>query len=214
MVEIDKVMTKLDYYPIRTETRRDPDEADLKRFEAEIGGKLPSQYRTFLARYGRTGLGHGALFSIPKPNPWGDTGSLDEFFGFTTDTSQDIVYQTMQTYAGRIPDETIPIGSDAGGNLFLLGFDEPVTNHVFFWDHEHLEIDAKRFEQMEAEVQAKGLDLSDLDSEALIRHWEQLYPEQLDKAAGYGNMYLIADSFMEFLKSLKPDPIYRKMAGK
>lgn len=204
MSQIDDIIASLNCYPIRPAFRRNPSESELERFEQLLGGRLPSDYRAFLSRYGQTMMGRGARFEILEPNPWGRTASVDQFFGFSTDQSEDIVHLTMETYSGRIPDETLPIGSDAGGNLILLGFDGPVTDHVFFWDHEHREI-GDRLEQMAAAVEAKGVDTSSLDDEALIRHWERLFPDQLTKPIGYGNMYKVADSFKTFIESLRPD---------
>ncbi|MDJ0708551.1 MAG: SMI1/KNR4 family protein [Leptolyngbyaceae cyanobacterium MO_188.B28] len=207
MDKIDSIMARLGSYPIQLVSRRDPTELDLRAFEQELGGSLPFEYSVFLSQYGQTALSRGARFFIRESNPWGSKDSLDQFFGFSTDPSQDIVNLTMQTYAGRIPDETIPIGSDAGGNLILLGFDALVENQVFFWDHKHRELDGGRLADMATELESKGIDTCQLDAHSLIWHWEQTFPEQLVKPAGYSNVYAVANNFMEFLESLQPEDI-------
>jgi hypothetical protein len=205
MSRIDDVMAKLDYYQIQPKIRRDPTEADLVRFEQKLGGKLPPDYRVFLSRYGLTGLGAGGRFVISEPCPWGASGSVDQYFGFCSKSTQDIVYQTLDVYAGRIPDETIAIGSDAGGNLILLGFHDPVMDHVFFWDHEHREIDPKHLKQMVAELELGGVKVKQLDNDAIVWRWERHFPDRLTKPIGYSNVYRIANGFVDFLESLRPD---------
>lgn len=208
MDPLDSAATRLGLRPIDPPTRLDPTEADLARFDREIGGRLPDDYRAFLARHGRTGPRGPTVFPVREPGPLGEIASFDQFFGFST-TDDDIVNQTLDTYAGRIPDETIPIGSDAGGNLILLGFEGAATDRVWFWDHEHLELEPGALERMYADLEAAGRDISTLDPHAAIYYWERLDPSRLAKLPGYGNLYAVADHFLEFLESLRPDPAYQ-----
>jgi len=205
MSKMEEIMVKLKFYPVKPATRRDPADADLAQFEGTIGGELPADYRLFLKKFGRSGLELGARFEIRDPCPCGQSGRVLQFYGFSTIPTEDIVYKTMETYAGRIPDETIPIADDPGGNLILLGFEGAATDKVWFWDHEHRELDAGEFEKIIADIEAKGVDASALDEHEIIRQWEQLFPEKRKKPARYGNMYAIADSFMEFLGLLHPN---------
>ena len=105
------------------------------------GGSIPREYRYFLMKFGRTGLERGGTFRMRGSCPFGEFGEVDQFLGFSTSPDEDIVHQTIETYAGRIPDETIPIAQDANGNLILIVFDGPAKGQVWYWDHEHREID-------------------------------------------------------------------------
>jgi hypothetical protein len=134
MADFDAAMARLHAFPVLPATRRDPTEADIAAFEEEIGGQLPADYREFLLRHGRKALGSQPRFRFGEPTPFGEEGSLSEFLGFSTRPEHSIVHLTMETYAGRVPDPTIPIARDAGGSLVLLGFDGPYAGKVYFWD--------------------------------------------------------------------------------
>jgi hypothetical protein len=170
MDRIDVLAAKLELHPVDEQTRRDPTEDDITTFEQQLGGVLPNDYRQFLMRFGQTAPEHGAVFPILDPCPWGQQGELNMFLGFSTDSGQGIVYETMEVYAGRIPDETIPIAEDSGGNLIILGFDGNATGKVWFWDHEHREL-IDRIDELRADVRAKGADVQELEDFMLICDW-------------------------------------------
>lgn len=201
MANLDAEMERLGAYPVRPASRRDPGEAEIADFERELGGRLPADYRAFLLRHGQQALRRGGVFTLQEPCPLGEAGQVGTFFGFTTD-GEGIVEATLDTFAGRIPDETIPIADDGRGNLILLGFDGSAAGKVWLWDHEHREL-AGRFDEIVADVKAKDVDTSRLDPHAIIWQWERLYPEKREKAPGYGNLYLLAESFSAFLTSLR-----------
>jgi SMI1/KNR4 family protein SUKH-1 len=208
MPTVDEIMKNLEFTPISPDLQRSPSEEEIARFEAELGGKLPPVYRDFVKRYGVTSPERGARFPIAEPNPWGKMGTLRYFLGFSPRPHLDIVHQTVETYAGRIPDETIPIATDPGGNLILLGFDGPPTDQVYFWDHEHREAGEDEMDRRIADLESKGEDTNSMDEHALIRRWEELFPEKLTKPARFSNVYRVADTFMAFLESLQPHPDY------
>jgi hypothetical protein len=111
-----------------------PDDAELDRLDEDLGGRLPSTYRRFIKQYGGTGLEGGAIF--PSPGlPEGRHGRINAFYGLGGEKRWDIRYRAFDTYAGRIPDETIPIGQSEG-DLVLLGFDGGRRGHVYTWFHE------------------------------------------------------------------------------
>jgi len=201
MTSTDLIMDTLGaYYPNST-TRREPRDADLTDFEHQLKAPLPEDYRRFLACYGGVAFRQNAEFAIQDPCPWGQSGQIGLFLGFSTRQEDDIVHLTMRTFASGIPDETIPIATDPGGNLVVLGVLGMVKHHVFFWDHDHCE-QAGRMDELLADVEAKGLDTRRLDSHSLIRRWELLYPERRTKPVGYGNVYRVANTFAEFLEGL------------
>jgi hypothetical protein len=202
MSKEDEIMAAVGYFPLHPELRFDPAEADLAAFESEIGGRLPADYRRFLSRYGETALKRSTAVPLREPSPWGDKCVVEIFYGFTRKPYRGIVHMTMETFSGRIPDETVPAATDPFGNLILVGFEGDARDRVWFWDHEHREL-GERFAQMVEEVKAKGVDVNSLDDHAVIWHWEELYPERLTRPPGRGNIYAIADTFMEFLELLR-----------
>lgn len=111
-----------------------PDDAALDRLEEDLGGRLPAAYRRFVKEWGGTGLEGGAVF--PSPGlPQGRRGRVNAFYGVGGDPRWDVRHRAFDTYAGRIPDDTIPIGQSEG-DLVLLGFDGGRRGRVFAWFHE------------------------------------------------------------------------------
>ena len=143
MASFDDTMRRLGAFPILPATRRDPTPADLAAFEEQIGGRLPDDYREFLLKHGRMGLSTQPRFRLAEPSPLGETGSVSELLGFSTRPEHSIVGLTMDTYAGRIPDPTIPIARDPGGNLVLLGFEGPYARKVYYWDQQQRPFDGR-----------------------------------------------------------------------
>ncbi|MET0237357.1 MAG: SMI1/KNR4 family protein [Kibdelosporangium sp.] len=108
-----------------------PGDAELDQLESDLGGRLPSVYRRFLKECGGIGLTGGAVF----PSPGTPGGRINAFYGLGGDSWWDVRARTFDTYAGRIPDETVPIG-ESEGDLVLIGFDGGRRGQVFTWFHE------------------------------------------------------------------------------
>ena len=194
---IDEMMSRLGVAPALTGTNADR----VAAFERDVEAPLPAVYRTFLNRYGGVRPAGQIEYPIREPCPWGQRGIVSRFFGLSDDPDMDIRRATLETYAGRIPDETIPIAEDPGGNLVVLGVEGMVKDRVFFWDHEHREAGG-RLNEMAAELTETGEDLRRYDAHRLIRRWEERFPERRSKPLGYGNVYTVAESFAAFLSSL------------
>jgi cell wall assembly regulator SMI1 len=139
--------------------------SDITRLEAELGVKLPDDYRTFL-------LAHNGGW--PEADSFHSYGgekrdeesieSVDRFLAYY-DGEYNNLLKSVNTYKGRIPPHFLPVANDPGGNLILLGVSGPDRDKVFFWDHE-LEADE-------------------------------------DETPDYSNLLFVADSFQEFLDSLR-----------
>lgn len=105
---------------------RDATEVDVSHFEMGIRARLPDDYRAFLLRYNG---------GYPTPNGFrGGNEVLNHFFGLWQKRA-DLNYELL-AHRGFIPDGTIPIASDAFGNLILLEVARPNRGRVWFWDHE------------------------------------------------------------------------------
>jgi hypothetical protein len=205
MATFETIMESLGVFPIFPDARYDPSEAELSAFENDIGGTLPADYREFLTRFGGTGLRTSPRFRIKEPTPLAHTASLSEFYGFSRRAGQSIVALTMETYAGRIPDPTIPIGGDAQGNLVLLGFTGPFVGRVYFWDHEFRAFGGDLAARAR-ELERRGVDTTHASAETIAR---DAIAEERAKPVGFENVYAVAPTFTAFLTSLEPDPRYR-----
>ncbi len=96
----------------------DPLPADYRRFLSERNGGFPKADCVRFEEDGRpTATDVFCLFSL------GDTGA-----------STSLGWH-RETYAGRLPDGTLPIGRDSSGNLWLLNLRGPDAGSVHFWDH-------------------------------------------------------------------------------
>jgi|GEM_PF-2068740 len=201
MDAIATFIKRFNLHPIDPLTRLEATEERLALFESTVNTNLPTGYRSFLYRYGRMGFDGLVTFELREKTPFGTLGSIDYFLGFST-TEDDIIHQTMQTYSGRIPDETIPIGIDACGNLILLGIEGSHRDRVYYWDHEHLELRPDDVSKIYHELEEAGYDVYSLNQHAAIYYWERLPATQLTKPFGFGNVYLVETSFDMFLQSL------------
>jgi len=110
-----------------------PTENLLQEFEEKFQCKLPADYRSFLLKDnggfpspdcvtfkedGRTTVSDVVCFHcLGDKLPW---ASLEWHF---------------ETFVGRLPKDTIPIGHDSCGNLWLLNVGAKQGGSVAFWDH-------------------------------------------------------------------------------
>ncbi|MFH1897550.1 MAG: SMI1/KNR4 family protein [Candidatus Desantisbacteria bacterium] len=94
---------------------------NLKRAEETIVATLPEEYKQFLMKYNG-----GRAFNIKQFG-----GGLD--FEAITDGDDNNFFGTYNSLKGRIPEDTVAIAIDPGGNYVLLGIKGPNRGKVFFW---------------------------------------------------------------------------------
>ena len=100
----------------------------IKQFESRIGLALPADYKIFLEQH-NGGIFHGALFAVPK---LGTDEALDILYGFIdSERSLDLRFWQKEM-EGEIPENSIIIGTDPGGNTLVLD-----NEGIYYWDHEH-----------------------------------------------------------------------------
>jgi hypothetical protein len=87
----------------------------LNAFESSVGFALPADYREFLERH-NGGKFKGALFDIPELHM---SEALDVLFGFNTKRALDLRHWQNEM-RGQIPNKSIIIGKDPGGNFLVL----------------------------------------------------------------------------------------------
>ena len=105
--------------------------SEIEELENNNSLQLPPTYRTFLE-----------TFNGGYPDPDGfsfidsdDGSSVDRFLGINVGKHSNLE-KYLKIYEGRLPKGLFPIAHDPGGNLILIGIEEPIRGKVFFWDHE------------------------------------------------------------------------------
>lgn len=110
---------------------------DIKKiegFEAEIGYRLPEDYRQFLLE-NNGGRPHPPYyFNVPG---WQHSQSLvNDFKGIVSDNEGYGISQVLEIKGDVFPKGFIPIGRDPGGNHILMSLTESTRGEIYFWDHE------------------------------------------------------------------------------
>ena len=107
----------------------------LREIEQKIGCDLPGQYKEFLFRQ-NGGRPKPCRFRIQWNNQeWAGGWKEDEvhFFLSVHDGNLSNFLDYYDTFKGRIPNDTVPVAYDPGGNLVLLGVGTANHGRVFFW---------------------------------------------------------------------------------
>jgi hypothetical protein len=155
-------------------------ERELADFYAE-GVDLPELYKRFATTFGLCYFTRAILVEYTEYIP--RTGRTDGayvgvFYGGSRDSSpyRRGLYDMRECYFDSMPETITPIANDDYGNQFCIGVAGSEFGKVFFWDHdEQIEFDDSR--------QPDG----SVPREVLFR-----------------NVYLVADSFLDFLKAGVP----------
>jgi cell wall assembly regulator SMI1 len=108
-------------------------ENDIASFEAEIGNKLPADYKEFLLTY-NGGMPSKCRFLISEEQGY---TSAELFYGLTDDKDYGLRrnYSLFRIY-NDVHQTIIPIAEDAGGNRICIGLSGENNNKIYFWDHE------------------------------------------------------------------------------
>ena len=167
--------------PIRGEelTPMTPDE--VAALEAQLGKGLPSSYREFLLSYGATGFRNSVSIRslVPLPARLSETGDVRVSFFYGADDPSSVsaysLTKSLRLLEGRVPPSLISIGGETFGNQILLGIHAPDTGRVYYWDHEN-----------------------EWDEEDYLEDYGVPMPPEVM----YQNVYLLAESFDEFLDRL------------
>ena len=109
-----------------------PTEASLQAVELKYSCQLPDDYRKFL-------LENNGGFPSPDCVDFEEAGRKTAsdvfcFFAVRDERAWASMEWHYETYAGRLPKDTLPIARDSCGNLWLLGVGSENVGSVFFWD--------------------------------------------------------------------------------
>ena len=108
------------------------DEARLRVFAAEIGARLPDDYRAFLLEH-NGGLPVPSDFSLGAGH--GDS-TLHHTYGLHAGPEYFRLDDTYEVYRGRLPASLLAIADDSSGNAICIGLRGEERAKVYFWDHE------------------------------------------------------------------------------
>lgn len=205
---IDDLVKNLEARYVSDEEPQKPREGDFHKLEKAVGGELPTEYRYFIERYGGCILG-GEEFEVVapilEPCSWGNT-TRPEFFHSLSASEDYNVFQILDTYRGRIPNGVFSVSYDGVDNQICLDVAGRFPGSVWFWDHEQRWF-ADRFsgslEDAAQEIDREGIDASHFSVHDIIRGWARLHASQFDRPPEYMGMYRMADSFADFLRSLR-----------
>jgi hypothetical protein len=103
-------------------------EEEVKELEQAVGGELPTDYREFLLKFGRSRF--DAIVRKPESNFY----CINFFYGkgSATDDIGDI-RKAVRAYEGRMPKTLIPIAYCDDGEI-VLGISGAQRGKVYFWD--------------------------------------------------------------------------------
>ncbi|KGR82243.1 SMI1/KNR4 family protein [Lysinibacillus odysseyi] len=153
-------------------------EEALIKIEDKYGINFHEIYKSFVCKYGHSTFEKDVCYRPIEPSHWTDKDGLNafgSFFGF--DEGVDNLERKIQQYYDRIPASIVPIAEDYAGNLICIGISGDREGKIYFWDHEN-EITAR---VMLGEKEYESVSVDD--------YWE--------------NIYVIADSFFDFIKSFE-----------
>lgn len=112
---------------------------ELDSVEKQLGVRFPDDYRSFMLKYngGRTEPDGFAISWSDGQNAGDDwkTSTLSWLFFVFEDLDEDenLLTMNLETFSGRIPEDTVAVGRDAGGNLILLVVTGENLGSVLFW---------------------------------------------------------------------------------
>ncbi|HEX5748537.1 MAG TPA: SMI1/KNR4 family protein [Archangium sp.] len=117
--------------PIITESEPPVSKARIQEVERFIGSELPEPYKRFLLKHnGGTPKPCEFLFRSKDKPP---RPALLSWFLAIHDGPYENFLEHFKDFKGRIPDDTVAIARDPGGDLILIGLRDPLRGKIFFW---------------------------------------------------------------------------------
>lgn len=101
---------------------------DIVEFEEDNEVSLPDDYKEFLLEHNG---GH------PEPSALPAFGTdVNWLFGMVEEPAWASLFHALAVYEGRIPSWYMPIGTDSGGNLYIMSLYEENKGVIALWWHE------------------------------------------------------------------------------
>jgi hypothetical protein len=129
----------IDEFVAEIEEKLPPAPVDaLGAFEADIGQRLPDDYRRFLVMCNGGYVGGRLWFTGPNPEGRDTDAGVHHIGGFRQENYFSLA-SARDCYQGsdqRIPKALLWIMDDPFGNAICLGLTGKHRGRVYFWDHE------------------------------------------------------------------------------
>jgi hypothetical protein len=160
------------------------DRDDLQAVEELAGGVLPEDYRAYLAQFGAAAFRRRVRFTptppLPKRVSRSGTDFIDAFYG-KEPPGRDMYSLLVRVnfYRGRMPSTIIAIGDNGCGNQICIGVAGEAAGKLFYWDRN-----------------------DEFDVDEYLEENDGPVPDDLL----FQNVYPVAASFADFLRSLAVDP--------
>jgi hypothetical protein len=198
--QIDETLERFGFYRMEPDAPLPSREAASAQATA-TGFALPEDYAYFCSAHGAGAFEQPALLPLPPGSALGPDFSVDILYAMGAGPEWDPLAQLADVYLDRLPEGFLPIGTDPGGNLLLLG--PPKRAGIYAWDHEHRELAEGELDRRVAELERAKIDTRRYDIDQLLLLWEQMFPARVSNPSGHGNLYRVADSFTAALLALR-----------
>jgi hypothetical protein len=145
-----------------------------------------------------------AMLTLPPGCALGRDFRLDTLYAVGAGEDWNPITLLEDPYLDRLPEGLLPIGSDPGESLLLLGTADRAGAYV--WDHKHRELTDGELERCVGDLKYAMVDTEQLDIDQILLHWDEMFPARIVNPSGYRNLYRVADSFTDALMVLREVP--------
>ena len=197
--QLDDAASRLLLYRLQPQAAL-PTEKQVRDAALALGLTLPDDYVDQCCRFGAVAFEKRACLALPEGCAMGRQFWLDIVYAIGAQSDWDPLQLWSNGLRYRLPVGLLPIATDPGGNLLLLGLGE--RQGLFVWDHEHRELQPGEFDQRVAELRAVGEPTHELDVDELMLRWETRFVERVSNPSGNGNLYPVAPSWAEACRAL------------
>lgn len=108
---------------------------EIASIECRIGGRLPDDYRDFLATV-NGGRPSPRCFEFECVGRPGEDVVIQMFFTTARSGRSYAIDHECDVFSDRVPKGLLPIAGDCFGNIILLDVAAKSPGAVYFWDHE------------------------------------------------------------------------------
>ena len=190
--QIDAALQRFGFYRLEPKAPLPGRDAVVAQARA-VGLAVPDDYAWFCSAHGAGAFNKHAMLPLPAGCPLGPEFRVDILYAIGAHEDWNPLALLEDIYLDRLPAGLLPIGTDPGGNLLLLGNGERAG--VYAWDHEHRELADGELERRSAELERSGVDVQRLDIDQLLLLWDETFRSRVANPSGYGNLYRVASSF-------------------
>lgn len=198
--QLDDAASRLLLYRLEPQATL-PTETQVRSAALALGLTLPDDYVDQSCRFGAAAFEKRACLALPEGCALGRQFWIDIVYAVAAKSDWDPLHHWSTGLRYRLPEGMLPIATDPGGNLLLLGLNE--REGLFVWDHEHRELRPGEFEQRVAELRAVGEPTHELDVDELMLRWETRFADKVGNPSGHGNLYQVAPSWAEACGALQ-----------